>query len=650
MTTNETAGPLQTALARITDIQRRQTGDDAPPVIRIVEELTDAMHEALTALIPASQLAIETRERVTSQDRDIGALTERLQGAERRLDALQGMTERDLRELAARDQLTAGKIDGLRETCLRTVRDLRGAERALGELHKQIADQATRAAGVVANGEGIALQTLHIEHLHIGDAAVDLHEPVTEREIEGAAIAADLMAAGARRRAVMDKPITPHLVSESSGEELEWIAERLGLARKDPPGGETEADEALRLRCGAALFAQHMTRESASALAAMAKEQRHPKRSPGPWWTPGDWVIDAVMAAAGMRQGIGMIWTEGSPTDLAARMSAEAEIGSKDRDELAQAHSDLNGLRIILAEITDACRADGIEVQRWRDLPEAIAVLRRDRDKARAELESKELFGEWRGKLRADFDAEIARLSKVHEASIAREHKRVADLQEQIRAIGVAYDRGVALWRQDGGNVRAMQLPATRTELVTWLLTQHEGWRARLAKVLNTAPDMHHIEAAVNRLAKRAEELDRTRSERSVTLDAQTAELEGLRRQLAELNAVLDARALAIKTAQEQLDKFMSACGDQAIQIMELRGERIRLLDAAASYDRANNVLQVLRGINWDSAWQASDVAELKDAYLTWIMREQVAADPTRADPTRGDHGDDEEFAPLSAL
>lgn len=143
--------------------------------------------------------------------------------------------------------------------------DVRRVEGAIGELAKQFADQ----------------------HAALGKFLRDLLGDDRER---GQAEAA--------------KPITPDRVAQATGEDLDLIAERLGLLRLGSMWthqGPRETDDAIRIRCAVALFAQAFDRGLAVRIAADAKTAAGQDDGRG---IPS-WVVDAVMAAAGAHPSIG---------------------------------------------------------------------------------------------------------------------------------------------------------------------------------------------------------------------------------------------------------------------------------------------------------------------------------------------------------
>jgi hypothetical protein len=137
---------------------------------------------------------------------------------------------------------------------------------------------------------------------HLEARVGKLEAPCTDDLAKG--IAEDMRKLAALR----DIPVMPDRIATSTGEDLDEVADALGLSRKGWPYHEAETDDALRVRCAAALFGQSMTRELAESIARQAaingmKSPSAPGylwNADGDTWKPHDWVIDAVMAAAGV--------------------------------------------------------------------------------------------------------------------------------------------------------------------------------------------------------------------------------------------------------------------------------------------------------------------------------------------------------------
>lgn len=153
-------------------------------------------------------------------------------------------------------------------------------------------------------------------------------------------------------------PITPNLIAISAGDDLDVIADRLGLSRKGPPYRSMETDDELQMRCGAALFGQMMARDLAETIAWQAARNRAHPGCLSSAWRPDAWVVDAVMAVAGADPRINQ------PTmvvqDAAANRDAEiSELKAENvrlRTQLDRSVADCDAMR-------DAHWAG---VERWR--------------------------------------------------------------------------------------------------------------------------------------------------------------------------------------------------------------------------------------------------------------------------------------------
>jgi hypothetical protein len=165
----------------------------------------------------------------------------------------------------------------------------------------------------------------------LSDRVKKLESPTTDEIVKG--LADDMRKLAAMR----DVPVTADRISTSTGDDLDEVADALGLSRKGWPYGEPEADEALRLRCAAELFRQAMTREAALALVIEANVARYPG-APRTGWSAAGWIIDAVMAAAGVHPDGRPLVAEESPVKLAERMRREfeADPAHQTREYLAQ--------------------------------------------------------------------------------------------------------------------------------------------------------------------------------------------------------------------------------------------------------------------------------------------------------------------------
>lgn len=165
----------------------------------------------------------------------------------------------------------------------------------------------------------------------LSDRVKKLESPTTDEIVKD--LADDMRKLAAMR----DVPVTADRIATSTGDDLDEVADALGLARKGWPYHTGEADDALRVRCAAALFGQAMTREAALALVIEANVARYPG-APRTGWSAAEWIIDAVMAAAGVHPDGRPLVAEESPVKLAERMRREfeADPAHQTREYLAQ--------------------------------------------------------------------------------------------------------------------------------------------------------------------------------------------------------------------------------------------------------------------------------------------------------------------------
>lgn len=148
-----------------------------------------------------------------------------------------------------------------------------------------------------------ASATSKTDYRAILGAVADLSDRVKKLESPSMGDVVNGMADDMRKLSAMrDVPVTADRIATSTGEDLDEVADALGLSRKGWPYQIDETDDALRVRCAAALFGQTITRELADTLTREAKRAREGKGADwgtGSGWHAVDWVIDAVMAAAG---------------------------------------------------------------------------------------------------------------------------------------------------------------------------------------------------------------------------------------------------------------------------------------------------------------------------------------------------------------
>lgn len=245
MATNETAGPLQAALDNMNKLRSQRNRTDSEVI------LFDAVAAALTALIPATQLAIDTSQRAIAADRDIGVLAERLQGAEHRLDehtTQVAALERDVSQLTHRDQLAFGKVDGLRSRLERTVTDLRSAEAAIGELHERLEDAVP----------GTAIPARALEQIRALRAQIGV---LRERNAQQAAAGMDTSAAEAiareaarawarTNRAAIERGEMRYLadVEDTNWRPHAWVIDAVMAAAGAHPDIESPGQQVERLR------------------------------------------------------------------------------------------------------------------------------------------------------------------------------------------------------------------------------------------------------------------------------------------------------------------------------------------------------------------------------------------------------------------
>ena len=126
-----------------------------------------------------------------------------------------------------------------------------------------------------------------------------------------------------------------------------------------------------------------------------------------------------------------------------------------------------------------------------------------------------------------------------------------------------------------------------------------------------------------------------------------------LEQAIAERNDAADAWQRAVKTnavTQEQLDKFMSACADQTIQIMELRGQIMELReqrgvplstarDVLKNIDAAQSKISKLRGDAHDLSKSLMFICDARD-WLANAIRTADCPSPSAemftGNPTKG--------------
>ncbi len=406
--TTGTDGPLQTALSSMNEL--RKLADEPYSAISPAEcDLINALHAVLTALIPAAQITVEHGERITATNSDVQTLADRIDEIRCERSALTATlashrqrmeaTDRDVGILAERLQAAERRIDGVELTL--------GWQRSTG------------------------CPTLH-ERLSV----------LEQRRIEGERIFADLRAERHQEIALSKIPITPEYVAGARGEDLDRVAERLGLIRIDPIGAAIETDVDLRRRCVTALFARALTRQAATYIAKHAAIARRGEadapsylwgaRSPG--WKPHEWVIDAIMAAAGANQG-------DHADDSDADDSDRIAFGAVDTDRIAFGAVDTSEAETKIAA---------------KDRTELAAALDRikELESQRADLENERDLGEWRAQLRKQFDDEIARQSKVHESAMQQQFKRCADLEAQRARLLETSNRDMEALSKELGSLR----------------------------------------------------------------------------------------------------------------------------------------------------------------------------------------------------